>query len=123
MLARPGPKNFKDLRTVDGHTFPTFTEAAVHLNLLASDAIFIRSMQDACADNPSFKRLQHYFAMLLFHSRPSDPQSLFNQFLDEMNPPVAVADPSVQPKSVVTRRAEVMRNLEYFLNCMGSSCR
>lgn len=103
-------------------TFPTFTKAAEKLGLLESDEMFRRAMEDACAEKMNFKQLQHYFAMLILHAHPANPQALFNDFLDEMNPPAAVNDPNARPKSADQRGAEVMRNVQYFLNCMGASC-
>uniref|UniRef100_A0A914I8I8 ATP-dependent DNA helicase n=1 Tax=Globodera rostochiensis TaxID=31243 RepID=A0A914I8I8_GLORO len=121
LLHRPGPKSFEDLRTIDGVVFSTFAGAAQHLGLLESDLIFRRSMREACAEKSNFKQLQHYFAMLLCHARPAEPQELFDEFLDEMNPPFAANNPAIRPKSVAFRGAEVMRNLEYFFNCMGTT--
>ncbi|KAL3105716.1 hypothetical protein niasHT_029001 [Heterodera trifolii] len=121
LLHRPGPKNFEDLRTVDGVVFPTFAGAAQHLGLQVCDELFVRSMQEACSEMSNLKRLQHFFAMLIAHAHPSEPQKLFDQFLDEMNPPVAGAYPGAMPKSIALRTAEVMKNIEYFLNCMGTS--
>jgi hypothetical protein len=122
-LNRPGPTSFPDLRTIDGHEFESFTDAAIHLGLLESDSLHAGAMRDACAEKSNLKQLQHYFAMLIVHARPSDPQKLFDDFLDEMNPPVASNDPQILPKSNERRRGEVMRNLEYFFRCMGTSCR
>jgi hypothetical protein len=122
-LNRPGPTSFHDLKTIDGREFETFTDAAIHLGLLESDELHAGAMRDACAEKSNLKQLQHYFAMLLVHARPSDPQKLFDDFLDEMNPPAASNDPKILPKSMETRRGEVLRNLEYFFRCMGTSCR
>ena len=123
LLNKQGPKSFEDLRTVDGHTYTTFTETAQKLKLLRSDEIFISAMEDACAEIMSLKKLQHYFALLIFHARPADPQKLFEKFLDEMNPQICPTDPNIHPKSIERRRGEVLRNLEYFFRCMGSCCR
>ncbi|KAL3073743.1 hypothetical protein niasHS_015485 [Heterodera schachtii] len=107
--------------TVDGIFFSTFAGAAQHLGLQVCDELFIRSMQEACAEISNLKRLQHFFAMLIAHANPSEPQKLFDQFLDEMNPPVAGAHPGAIPKSIGLRTTEVMKNIEYFLNCMGTN--
>jgi hypothetical protein len=122
LLNRPGPTSFPDLRTIDGCKFDTFTDAAIHLGLLESYALHAGAMRDACAEKSNLKQLQHYFAMLIVHARPSDPQKLFDDFLDEMNPPVASNDPRIQPKTIDRRRGEVMRNLEYYFRCLGTRC-
>lgn len=79
------------------------------------------AMRDACAQHMSDKRLIHYFAMLLLHAAPSDPQRMLELFLDALNPQLCPIN--VQPKSVEIRISEVLRILEYFLRGMGSSCR
>ncbi|KAL3076362.1 hypothetical protein niasHS_011781 [Heterodera schachtii] len=121
LLHRPGPKSFADLRTIDGVQFDTFVGTCQHLGLQVSDEVFRRAMQEACAEMSNLKRLQHYFAMLLAHAHPPNPQALFDEFLNEMNPPVAANHPGVVPKSAEIRAAEVMLNLEYYLNCMGTN--
>uniref|UniRef100_A0A914I8K2 ATP-dependent DNA helicase n=1 Tax=Globodera rostochiensis TaxID=31243 RepID=A0A914I8K2_GLORO len=122
LLHRPGPKSFKDLRTIDGQCYANFTEAAIQLNLLENDIIFAGAMRDACIDNMNLNKLQHFFAMLIAHGRPSDPQKLFNTFLDQMRPHRAGVDPDIPSQSLERRRGEVMRNLEYYLTCMSTSC-
>ena len=116
-----GPTDFKDLKTVDGTICSTYTEACQKRGLLEIDEIFKSAMQDAVAEKMSNSKLQHYFAMLIVHGQPSDPQTLFDTFLNDMNPPVSISHPDQRPKSIERRRAEVMRNLEYFFNCLNSS--
>uniref|UniRef100_A0A914I102 ATP-dependent DNA helicase n=1 Tax=Globodera rostochiensis TaxID=31243 RepID=A0A914I102_GLORO len=122
LLHRSGPQSFDALRTVDGELCTSFTVAAERLGLLACDAIFAGAMRDACVELTG-KKLQRYFAMLINHGGPSNPQQLFDDFLDEMNPSFAPNNPAINPKTVEVRGAEVMRNLEYFFNCMGTTSR
>lgn len=122
MLNRPGPTSFTDLRTIDGVEYLSFKNAAQKLGLLESDDIYIRAMQDASIDKSNFKHLQHYFAMIICHCQPSNPQNLFDLFLDDMNPPNAINDPNALPRSKERRKIEVLKNLEYFFHCMGTSC-
>ena len=122
-----GPTGFADLRTVYPDDRPctiytTYTEAAQKLGLLESDDIFYEAMKDACVENSNFKQLQRYFAMLLFHSRPSNPLKFFEDFIDHMNPPFSVNNPNMLPKSKEIRGGEVLRNLEYFFRGLGTSC-
>uniref|UniRef100_A0A183CL30 ATP-dependent DNA helicase n=1 Tax=Globodera pallida TaxID=36090 RepID=A0A183CL30_GLOPA len=60
--------------------------------------------------------------MLIFHSRPSDPQTLFDNFLDQMRPHRAGVDCDDVIRSKESRRGEVMQNIEYYFNCMDTSC-
>jgi hypothetical protein len=108
---------------VDGVLCDTFTEAAQKLGLLESDAIYARAMTDACIQLSNLHSLRRYFANLLFHCTPSNPQQMFDDFLDELFPPPAVNDPNAQPLSKEYRRGKVLRELEYFFRCMGTNCR
>ena len=118
-----GPKSFKNLKTVGTHICHSFTEAAQKHGLLASDDIYYRAMDDAGAEISNFRKLQRYFAMLLYHGRPNDQRKFFDEYIDSMNPPISVNNPNIMPKSKEIRAGEILRNLEYFFNCMGTSCR
>lgn len=122
-MTRKGPTSFEDLRTVNGVVFPTFNEAAKALGLLESDELFRRTLDEACDEISNRRRLWHYFASLVYHSRPADPQALLDEFLDKLNPPRVAHGRNDFPSTVEQRRAEVMRSIEYHLNCMGSSTR
>ena len=119
-----GPTCFADLKKIPSENEPctTFTEAAQKLGLLESDEIYYKAMDDACVENSNFKQLQRYFAMLLFHARPSNPRKFFDDFIDKMNPPISVNNPNMMPKSKEARGSEILRNLEYFFRGMGTTC-
>ena len=119
-----GPTRFEDLKKLPNKDEPcsTFTEAAQKRGLLESDDIYYNAMKDACDEKSNFKQLQRYFAMLLFHSRPSNPLKFFEDFIDQMNPPFSVNNPNIAPKSKEIRGGEILRNLEYFFRCLGTSC-
>jgi hypothetical protein len=121
LLHRVGPTSFDDLLKIDGNPIPctSFSEAAEKHGLLESDEIYINTMQDACAEKMNLRRLQHFFAMLLYHCHPTKSQELFTKFLDEMKPPRVNAG----PRDYEQRKIEVLKNLEYFFRCMGTSCR
>ena len=123
LLKIAGPKSFNDLKIFGDTRCATFTEAAQKHGLLESDEMHYRAMNDAEVEMSSFRQLQRYFAMLLYHARPNNPQQFFDHFVDKMNPPVALNNPMINPKSEAIRRAEILRNLEYYFNCMGSSCK
>lgn len=119
-----GPTCFADLKKIPSENEPctTFTEAAQKRGLLESDEIYYKAMEDACVENSNFKQLQRYFAMLLFHARPSNPRKFFDDFIDKMNPPISVNNPNMMPKSKEARGSEILRNLEYFFRGMGTTC-
>ena len=129
-----GPRGFEDLRKLPNEDKPclTFTEAAQKWGLLESDDIYYNAMDDACVEKSNLWQLQRYFAMLLFHSRPSNPLKFFEDYINEMNPPFSSNNPNMVPKSkenrggeivgVQNRGGEILRNLEYFFRCLGTSC-
>ena len=106
----------------DAEPCATFTQSAQKRGLLESDDIYYEAMNDACVEKSNFTQLQRYFAMLLFHSRPSNPRKFFEKYIDEMNPPISVNNPNIEPKSKESRGAEILRNLEYFFRGLGTSC-
>lgn len=122
---KKGPKSFEDLRTINGIIYPTFLKAAQVLGLFKSDDYFVRAMTEANMEKMSLLRLQHYFAMLLVYQTPSDPQQMFDRFLDNLYPPIAANTFNVEEieQSNNQRRGKVLKNLEYFLNCMNSCLR
>jgi hypothetical protein len=76
-------------------------------------------MQEACAEKMNLRRLQHFFAMLIFHCNPSKSMLLFDKFLDEMLPPPINADHGNQR----ARKLKVLSTLEYYFRGMGTTCR
>jgi hypothetical protein len=121
LLHKIGPTSFPDLRTIDGETKPctSFIEAAEKSGLMESDAIYIETMQEACAEKMNQRRLQHFFAMLLFHCNPTKTMDLFDTFLDEMfTPPI-----NAGPNDKKARKLKVLCNLEYYFRNMGTTCR
>lgn len=126
LLNRKGPTSFADLRTVDGEECATFTDAAQKLGLMESDAMFVGAMQDACTQLSSRAKLCRYFALLVCHGCPAHPEKLLDDFLDQLYPApiVNVGSNAEQPfLSKELRREKVLRIVEYYLRCQGSSCR
>ena len=119
-----GPTDFEDLKKLSPDDDPciSFTEAAQKHGLLESDDIYYKAMNDACDEKSNFKQLQRYFAMLLFHVRPSNPRKFFEDFIDKMNPPISVNNPNMVPKTKEARGSEILRNLEYFFRGLGTTC-
>lgn len=91
------------------------------MGLLEDDDLFRRTFLDMCAEFSSNKRKWHYFAMLLYHLRPSMPEAVFDECLDELFPPFPQTDPNVVPVPREKRRVDVLCALEYYLIGMGTS--
>ena len=78
-------------------------------------------MEDALKEM-SDKNLRRHFALLLIHFMPSNPQALFDRFLEDMYQTPA-APTGTDPLSKEHRTGEVMRDIEYYLNIAGSTSR
>lgn len=78
-----GPKNFIDLRTVNGEECEIFHMACEVLGLLEADTHWEATLEDAViTDSPS--KIRHLFAVLIAMCTPSDPMHLWNKFKDKM---------------------------------------
>src|SRR5438876_5438980 len=63
--------SFEDLRTVDGHLYPTFSEAAHALGLFQNQNEAIVAMEDAIADFKSPAQLRFLFVHLILEGGPA----------------------------------------------------
>ena len=84
LLHRPGPISFEDLRTVDGETFPTFKQAAMHLGLLEYDEEWRNRLEEASLlQMPA--QMRELFATILIFNSPTDERALFEEFAQQMS--------------------------------------
>lgn len=74
-----GAKSFEDLRTVDGFTFETFTQAAVAANLVDNDMQWYTCLEEALAIELPH-RVRFLFCMICIHCTPVLPNA-FNLWL------------------------------------------
>ncbi|KNZ71858.1 hypothetical protein J132_05683 [Termitomyces sp. J132] len=72
-------KSWADLRTVNGHTYPTYKEACNALGLLEDDAEQRQCPAEA-APIQSGSALRQLFCTILFHYAPTTPEALWNEF-------------------------------------------
>lgn len=72
-----GARSFLDLKTVGGCICNTFRDAAMKLDLLASDNHYDWCLREA-ASWMTGRHLRELFAMIIVHNSPSDPNSLWN---------------------------------------------
>lgn len=89
---------------------------------MQGDEHCVKSLEDANAFFMSSKRLRNYFAMLVYHCRPSDPQKLFDEHLDMLYPPISAKSIRHNPPTLEQRREETLRELEYHFRNLDSSC-
>ncbi len=84
LLNIPGAKSFEHLRTVDGHIFNTFHEAAAELKLLADDKEWFQTLSEAISIYTDIRALRELFASILKHSQPSKPAILWDNFKKDL---------------------------------------
>jgi hypothetical protein len=78
-----GPTSFTDLRTVDGTVHDTYKSAARALGLLSDDQEIVYALEETWHFGSSDK-LRNLFAILLNYSEISDPEAIFEQFINMM---------------------------------------
>ena len=96
LLHKRGPTSYEDLCTIPGingqpdETFRDedgeldYVTTAQRLKLLSGDHILHEVLLDASVELPNLRRLQSYFATLIFHQNPTNAKELFDNFLDRM---------------------------------------
>ena len=81
-----GATSFEHLRTVDGHVWPTFTEAAIALGLVENQRHWIACLQEAVDNAYTGKDIRFLFASILLHGLPALPRpiEMWEQFKEPM---------------------------------------
>jgi hypothetical protein len=74
--------SFEDLCTVDGHLYPTFSEAACALSLFQNQNEAIAAIEDAIADFKSPAQLRFLFAHLILEGGPAP--EMWSNFLPSL---------------------------------------
>ena len=73
-----GKESFEDLRTVDGNVYPTFHAAAVALNLVKNDKIWIECMKEAHETQRNIYLLRRLFVTILLNCQVGDPKAFYD---------------------------------------------
>ena len=84
LLHVPCATSFENLRTVNGEMFDTFKAAALALELLEDDTVWIKCMEEAAAVHMP-AALRNLFATLLEFCELKDPDVLWNQYSGHMS--------------------------------------
>jgi len=78
-----GPESFEDMRTVDGTVCSTYREACLLRGLLESDNQWERTLEEAATSKiPAQMRV--LFSIILCDCEPSNPDSLWNRFKEDL---------------------------------------
>ena len=84
LLHCPGATSFEALRTLNGHEYPSFKDAARAMGLLEDDNELHHCLEEAnLLQMPS--QMRSLFATLLLFNCPSDPRQLFVDFQEAMS--------------------------------------
>ena len=79
-----GKDSFQDLRTVDGKVMPTFHAAAVALNLVKDDYIWIECMKEASETQTNINRLRSLFTTILLHCEVGSPSAFYDSCVSSL---------------------------------------
>lgn len=120
-----GPKNFADVRTFNGITYPTFKEAAAARSLLEDDTEWERCLQEAAATNMP-RQLRQLFTFICVFCNPQSPltlwttfkESLAEDFLNRLRPENSITDEEKQNRAC----NESLFHVESLLQTHGYSC-
>eukprot|EP00984_Skeletonema_dohrnii_P018289 scaffold8514_cov74-Skeletonema_dohrnii-CCMP3373.AAC.1 len=72
-----GKESFEDLRTVDNKICPTFHAAAIALNLVKNDKIWIECMNEANDTQTNINLLRRLFVTILLNCQVGDPEAFY----------------------------------------------
>ncbi|XP_074293518.1 uncharacterized protein LOC141620583 [Silene latifolia] len=111
-----GPKSFEDLRTVNGHTYTTFQEAALQRHLIEEDNTVDMCLTEACTVQMPCA-LRHLFAVLLIFCQPKDPADLWTKYYPHLSQDFQHKFPN-EPNKVSHLTASSVENS---LEAMGKS--
>jgi len=75
-----GKESFEDLRTVHGEVFPTFHAAAVALNLVQNDQMWVECMNEAYETQKSGYLLSKLFVTILLNCHVGNPETFYENF-------------------------------------------
>uniref|UniRef100_A0A0M3IC53 ATP-dependent DNA helicase n=1 Tax=Ascaris lumbricoides TaxID=6252 RepID=A0A0M3IC53_ASCLU len=110
-----GPRSFEDVRTVNGHTYPSFFDACVTLGLSVADTVWEDSLAEVCAYRMPRQARQCFAAMISFGAIPDAPR-LWQLFKAQM----VDRDPHRSTEQL-ERRA--LRHIQRILNAAAQDLR
>ena len=78
----PGPTSYEMLKRYQDEVYPTFQAACVARGLLQDDAELDRTLDEYTHHQTSAHNMRDFFAVLLRNCNPSDPQTLWDKYID-----------------------------------------
>src|SRR5580765_5147656 len=83
LLHVAGAKRFEDLKTVNGVLYETFKDAAIAKNLVETDDLWEKTLEDATESNMP-AQLRELFAYICIFGTPIDVPAIWNKCKDLM---------------------------------------
>ncbi|KAG4226430.1 hypothetical protein PC116_g25160 [Phytophthora cactorum] len=84
MCHRKGPTSFENLRTVDGVTYDSYCEAALHAGYLEDDSEWVACMTEASQFRMPYQ-LRQLFATIIVYSQVVEVSALWERFYDDLS--------------------------------------
>ncbi|XP_015112256.1 ATP-dependent DNA helicase PIF2-like [Diachasma alloeum] len=84
LITATGPTSFENLRTVDGHTHPTFQSTCLALGLIEDDAEWDRAMTEGEVWMMP-RQLRHFFVRILIDCQPINSEEFWENFKEAMS--------------------------------------
>ncbi|KAG3070289.1 hypothetical protein PI125_g23010 [Phytophthora idaei] len=81
---RKGPTSFENLRTVDGVTYDSYREAALHAGYLEDDSEWVACMTKASQFRLPYQ-LRQLFATIIAYSQVVEVDALWERFYDDLS--------------------------------------
>ncbi|KMQ84670.1 hypothetical protein RF55_17343 [Lasius niger] len=114
LLHVTGAKCFEDLRTVNGILYETFKDAAIARNLVETDDLWEKTMEEATESNMP-AQLRELFAYICIFGTPTDVPTIWNKYKDFM-----IED--FVHNNVVNPENMALNHIQEILINNGSSC-
>ncbi|KAG2823663.1 hypothetical protein PC111_g10145 [Phytophthora cactorum] len=84
LFHRKGPTSFENLRTVDGITYDSYLEAALHAGYLEDDSEWVACMTEASQFRMPYQ-LRQLFATIIVYSQVVEVGALWERFYDDLS--------------------------------------
>ncbi|KAG3051965.1 hypothetical protein PI124_g24236 [Phytophthora idaei] len=84
LIHRKGPTSFENLRTVDGVTYDSYREAALHAGYLEDDSEWVACMTEVSQFRMPYQ-LRQLFATIIVYSQVVEVGALWERFYDDLS--------------------------------------
>lgn len=114
LLCQRPARSFEDLRTIDGHIFPSFQEAATELGLFQNQKEAIHALQEAVDNLYTPAQLRRLFVDILINECTETPLQLWDVFAEHLAFDHALRTPEPPGLSLTLTLHDISRQLEEY---------